>query len=155
MQDEAVRKLKQVLDAQRPSEIAASGPRQITVDVARTSLRKAIAFLKREGFAHLSTITGLEADASVELLYHFSAKGIMLTVHVTVPLADVSIPTITDIVPGASLYEREVHDLLGVKFEGHPNLQRLILPDDWPEGDYPLRKKAAVANDAKETASAP
>jgi NADH-quinone oxidoreductase subunit D len=48
--------------------------------------------------------------------------------------------TITDILPGANLYEREVFDLLGVVFEGHPNLKRLMLPDLWPQGDYPLRR---------------
>jgi len=45
------------------------------------------------------------------------------------------------LVPGAILYEREVHDLLGVVFDGHPDLSRLILPEDWPEDVYPLRKE--------------
>ena len=48
-------------------------------------------------------------------------------------------PTITDVIPGAVLYEREVHDLLGVEFEGHPDLSPLLLPDDWPREVHPLR----------------
>ena len=49
-------------------------------------------------------------------------------------------PTITDIIPGALLYEREIHDLFGVKFEGHPNLEPLILPEDWPRDVHPMCK---------------
>jgi NADH-quinone oxidoreductase subunit C len=51
---------------------------------------------------------------------------------------------VVSLLPGAVLYEREVHDLLGVVFDGHPSLERLILPDDWPEGVYPLRKDYKV-----------
>jgi len=60
---------------------------------------------------------------------------------VEVPVKQPVLPTITPIVPGAILYEREVHELLGVVFSGHPNLSPLILPEDWPEGVYPLRKE--------------
>jgi Ni,Fe-hydrogenase III component G len=52
-----------------------------------------------------------------------------------------NVPTITDLILGAVLYEREVHDMVGVTFEGHPDLSPLILPEGWPEGVYPLRKE--------------
>jgi formate hydrogenlyase subunit 5 len=42
--------------------------------------------------------------------------------------------------PAAEWIEREIQDLLGIRFDGHPNPKRLILADDWPEGVYPLRK---------------
>jgi NADH-quinone oxidoreductase subunit D len=50
------------------------------------------------------------------------------------------------LLPGASFHEREVADLFGVTFEGHPNPGRLVLPDDWPSGLYPLRKDANITN---------
>jgi len=65
------------------------------------------------------------------------------------PLKNDVIPTITDIIPGALLYEREIHDLFGVKFEGHPNLEPLILPDDWPADNYPLRKNRTQKGNRK------
>ena len=47
-------------------------------------------------------------------------------------------PTVTGVWPGADWFEREVYDLFGVQFEGHPNLVRILMPDDYP--DHPLRK---------------
>jgi NADH:ubiquinone oxidoreductase subunit C len=70
--------------------------------------------------------------------------GILLTVRVNLPLNDDEAPTITDVIHGALLYEREIHDLFGVKFEGHPNLEPLILPDDWPKDVYPLRRSGTT-----------
>jgi hypothetical protein len=53
---------------------------------------------------------------------------------------DPSIPSITEMIPGAGWAEREVFDLIGIAAEGHPDPRRLVLPDDWPEGLHPLRK---------------
>lgn len=95
--------------------------------------------VEKHGFRHLITITGLEANDSLELVYHLSRGGVILSVRVDVPEGKPVVPTITDVIPGAVLYEREVHDLLGVEFEGHPDLSPLLLPDDWPRGVHPLR----------------
>ncbi|RLI62527.1 MAG: hydrogenase large subunit, partial [Candidatus Asgardarchaeum californiense] len=51
------------------------------------------------------------------------------------------ISSITDIYPVADFYEREIMDLFGVEFEGHPKPRRFILPDNWPKNVYPLRKR--------------
>ncbi len=89
---------------------------------------------------HLSTITGYDNGREIEILYHFAVEGIALNVRAAVPKGDDRIDTITPVVPAAVLYEREVMDLLGVTMVGHPDARRLILPEDWPEGDYPLRR---------------
>jgi NADH-quinone oxidoreductase subunit D len=88
----------------------------------------------------ISTITGIDLGDAVELNYHFWCGKAEVTIRTRVPEPRPEIETITDIVPGAALYEREVFDLLGVKFLGHPDLERLILPESWPKGQYPLRK---------------
>jgi len=97
---------------------------------------------------NLSAITGLETEDGIELLYHLSKEDVLLTIRVRLPLNENVIPSITNHIPGATLYEQEIHDLLGVNFEGHPNLAPLILPDDWPKNDYPLRK-GRVAEETK------
>jgi NADH-quinone oxidoreductase subunit C len=65
-----------------------------------------------------------------------------LRVKVPVPGADARIPTVTDVWPGANWPEREVYDLFGITFEGHGDLRRVLMPEDW-EG-YPLRKDYPV-----------
>jgi NADH:ubiquinone oxidoreductase subunit C len=61
----------------------------------------------------------------------------MVTVRAFVPKGEPTIDSITDVVPGASLYEREIIDMFGVEFEGHPNPDKLLLPDDWEEDEAP------------------
>jgi NADH:ubiquinone oxidoreductase subunit C len=95
--------------------------------------------LKHVEDAKLSTITGTDLGNEIELNYHMACGG-TVTLKNRVPREKPVIRTITDILPGASLYEREVFDLLGVIFVGHPNLKRLMLPENWPKGEYPLRR---------------
>ena len=89
---------------------------------------------------HISTISARDTTANIEINYHFARPGVVVTVKTLVDRQSPAVRTITEVYPGATLYEREVHDILGVKFEGHPDPRRLVLPDDWPDGVYPLRK---------------
>jgi len=75
------------------------------------------------------------------VIYHIASKTALLSLKVPVPKEDPVLPTIVDLIPGAALYEREVHDLFGVDFEGNPDLSPVLLPDGWPDGVYPLRKE--------------
>ena len=65
-----------------------------------------------------------------------------LRIRAGVPGDDPVAPSLTDVYPGTNFYEREIYDLLGIRFEGHPDLTRILLPDDW-EG-HPLRKNTSV-----------
>ena len=88
-------------------------------------------------------ITGIDSDDCFEALYHFSndESGCFVTVKAFIRDREKpAIESITPFVPAAEWIEREIHDILGIDFLNHPNLRRLILADDWPEGVYPLRK---------------
>ncbi|MAB36599.1 MAG: NADH-quinone oxidoreductase subunit C [Actinobacteria bacterium] len=66
------------------------------------------------------------------------SKNLRKTIKVQVPDENLTIPSITDIYPGANFYEREVFDMFGIVFENHPELTRILMPDDWI--GHPLRK---------------
>ena len=114
--------------------------RRIFIAISYLCLREAITFLKNNGFSHLSAITGAQVNNDqIEILYHLDHNGNLLTLKVVLPLVENTIPTISDIITGALLYEREIHDLFGIQFSGHPALKKLILPDEWNEQSYPLK----------------
>ena len=88
--------------------------------------------------------TGIDAEDCFEILYHFSydQTGCVVTVKAFIrDRENPAIESITPFLPAAEWIEREIHDILGIDFKNHPNLRRLILADDWPEGVYPMRKK--------------
>lgn len=100
-------------------------------------------FLFEDLSLRFAIITGIDADDCFEVLYHYAndESGCFVTVKAFIRDRDKpAIESITPFVPGAEWIEREVHDILGIDFPNHPNLRRLILADDWPEGVYPLRK---------------
>tara|TARA_B100001059_G_scaffold112715_1_gene112950 strand:- start:1331 stop:1741 length:411 start_codon:yes stop_codon:yes gene_type:complete len=66
------------------------------------------------------------------------SKNLRKTIKVQVPDDNLTIHSITDIYPGANFYEREVFDMFGIVFENHPELTRILMPDDWI--GHPLRK---------------
>ena len=87
--------------------------------------------------------TVIDSDHYYEILYHFShdSSGVVFTVKAFIRDRDnPSVESIAQFIPGARWIEREMHDLVGVEFRNHPDMRRLILADDWPEGVYPLRK---------------
>ncbi len=141
-EEEIIKALSAHLGEGRVIEASVSRERRVFITISPEDLQGALRFLSEEqGFRHLSTITGVDAEDGIEVIYHLNDGKIALSLRVTVPKANPILPTIVDIIPGAVLYEREVHDLFGVVFEGHPNLSPLILPDGWPEGVWPLRKE--------------
>jgi len=93
------------------------------------------------GFKQLCTISGLDDGDTLAVIYHLArADGVVLNLKTRVPKANPVLQTITDIFPGSMSYERELEDLLGFKVEGLPEGKRYPLPDNWPAGQYPLRK---------------
>ena len=82
-------------------------------------------------------------NMGLEVLYHYSydETGCMVTLKAIIRDREKpAIESIAPFLPGAEWIEREIHDLLGIEFKNHPDMKHLILPDDWPEGVYPLRR---------------
>ena len=148
-----VRKMKDTI-GEEIVETKIPRPRRILIQVRKNAFKKAIQYLtQKANFTHISTITGIDVGDEIEAIYHLSRDGkIELSLKVRTPKDNPVLPTITDIIPGATLYEREVHDLLGVTFEGHPDLSPLVLPEGWPPDVYPLRKEWTIEKIEKEAA---
>lgn len=142
---EIVERLKSFLE-ENLVEVTIPRDRRIFSYIKKEVLREAVNYLVNVlRFKHISTITGVDLGGEIEVIYHLAYEGsIVLSLRFAVSKEKPNVPTITDIVPGAVLYEREVHDLLGVRFEGHPDLSPLMLPEEWPQGVYPLRKEHKI-----------
>lgn len=143
-----VRKLKE-WDAQAVAEVLAFRG-ETTVVVPREHLRRAAEYLAAEPslrFSFLSDITTVDRfpiEPRFEVNYHLLSIDRRDRIRLKVRLSgsDPVAPSVTSIWPTANWHERENFDLFGVRFEGHPGLRRILMPDDW-EG-YPLRKDYPV-----------
>ena len=150
---EVIERLRQRVGADNVSDVSIPRARRIFLRLPSSVLREAVRYLaQEEAFVHLSTISGVDVGDAIEVVYHLSrggadlpAKaGIELSLKVRLSRDEPSLPTLTDVIPGSVLYEREVHDLLGVVFEGHPDLSPLVLPEGWPAHVKPLRKEWTI-----------
>jgi membrane-bound hydrogenase subunit beta len=93
------------------------------------------------GINILLTITGLDQVETFGVIYHMAAPdGVVVNLKIRIPRDSASIRSITPRFPSADAYERELKDLLGIEVTGLPEGPRYPLPDNWPEGQYPLRK---------------
>jgi Ni,Fe-hydrogenase III large subunit/Ni,Fe-hydrogenase III component G len=117
-------------------------PNSTLVTVPSGALRDAITtLLDPDGEITVSTLSGVDLGDEIELNYHMRVDGTIATIRTCLPKADSRIQSIVDLVPGVAFFERENHDLLGVTFEGNSDLRRLVLPENWPDQNYPLRKE--------------
>ena len=117
-------------------------PQRIYIEFAPEDIPAAAKFAFEDLHCRFVTASGVDTPNAIEILYHFShdASGKMITLRTFIPdKNDPQIDSIAHIIKGTEWIEREIWELLGVNFKGHPNLKRLLLSEDWPEGKYPLR----------------
>ena len=98
------------------------------------------ALKEKEGFDRLGNLTAVDWKDRIEMVYHLynMEENVKLEVKAALDSAAPVIESATSLYPGAEFEEREVYDLMGVEFLGHPDLRRILMPDDYPA--HPLRK---------------
>ena len=98
------------------------------------------ALKEKEGFDRLGNLTAVDWKDHIEMVYHLynMEENVKLEVKAALDSAAPLIESATSLYPGAEFEEREVYDLMGVEFLGHPDLRRILMPDDYPA--HPLRK---------------
>jgi len=120
---------------------------ELTLTITPEAIRAAAATVKEAGYNFFEDMTAVDwfpSSPRFQLSYHILSHSYKeyIRLRVLVDGTDPAVETITTVWPAANYYEREVFDLFGIRFEGHPNLRRILMPDDW-EG-HPLRKDYPV-----------
>jgi NADH-quinone oxidoreductase subunit C len=120
---------------------------ELTLTIAAEEIRAAAAAVQAAGYNFFEDMTAVDWFPSAprfQLSYHILSHGFKEHIRLRVLLdeAEPSVESITPVWPSANYYEREVFDLFGIRFEGHPNLRRILMPDDWV--GHPLRKDYPV-----------
>jgi membrane-bound hydrogenase subunit beta len=121
--------------------IANPSPRRVFVKVEPQNLTAAAEVLRKDlGIWYLATISGVDEGDGFDLLYHFGPDTGSLTIRTRIPKDQPHIESLCPVYPGAILYERELQDMFGITVDHLPDPRPLVLPDDWPAGNFPLRK---------------
>jgi NADH-quinone oxidoreductase subunit C len=137
------------LDTGLPGAIVEANDRlnQLALYIDPARIAEVCRFLKEHGFVRLSSITAVDwfpAEPRFEVVYHLHSLERNERVRLKCRLEGENpvIDSLTDVWRGANWYEREVFDMFGIRFRNHPNLKRILMPEDW-EG-HPLRKDYPV-----------
>ncbi|MBQ9344520.1 MAG: NADH-quinone oxidoreductase subunit C [Kiritimatiellae bacterium] len=119
---------------------------QVWLRVNRDALHDVVARLVAIAFPHFVVIAATDVGDAIELPYIFRVLSgpeyaeVLVSVTAVLPKSDPSVDTITDLIPGALLSEREKQEMMGVKVNHIPDPRRMFLPEDFPEGVYPWRR---------------
>jgi NADH-quinone oxidoreductase subunit C len=120
---------------------------ELTLKIARQHIRATATLVQKSGYNFLEDVTCVDyypVEPRFQVIYHILSLGLKARVRLAVPVdsIDLDIDSIVPVWPSANFYEREVFDLFGIRFAGHPNLRRIMMPDEWQ--GHPLRKDYPV-----------
>lgn len=119
----------------------------VAVTVSRDKLGEVAQFLRDDPWmdfdyiVHVSSVDWPDDEERFEVVWEFYSirKRHRIRLKARVPESDCVVDSLTDLWKGADFMEREVYDMMGIRFRNHPDLRRILMPDDYTEG-YPLRK---------------
>lgn len=141
MQESVLEKLVEDLGP-KLKKVFKKSKRRVYLDVEPEHLLDVAGYiLKIEGVRYVIA-TGIDTPAGFEVLHHFDfdLHNMIVSVRVLADRDNPVLPSVATISKAAEWIEREMHDLLGINFENHPDMRRLILPEDWPDDVFPLRR---------------
>jgi Ni,Fe-hydrogenase III component G len=123
-------------------EVLDKSPKRVYIEIKPESIIQVASYIFKDLKARFNTASGVDTRYHIEILYHFFIEDINLLISLRVKLQKpkLEIDSLSTIFEGANWIEREIHEILGINFKGHPDLRKLLLPDDWPDGVYPLRR---------------
>ena len=131
------KKLKnKIIDIAQPRE------KRIYIRVEPEKTPEVVEYLFSKYRCKLCTATGIDIREGIEIIYHLAKedRNMVINVKTLIPYSKLEIESIGKKIKAFRWIEREINEMLGVTFRGHPDMRRLILADSFPEGKYPLRK---------------
>ena len=124
--------------------VTVKNSQRVYIDIDPAKIREVATYLWRDRGARYTIATAIDNRTSFEVLHHLSLDregGAMVSLRSILDRDKPSMPSLAAEIKAASWIEREMNELMGIEFVGHPDMRRLLLSSDhWPDGVYPLRK---------------
>ena len=117
-------------------------PTRVYIEIKPEAITKVAPYIFRNLGARFNIASGVDCRYHMEIIYHFTFEEINLLISFRVKLdkkKPLEIDSLAPMIEAANWIEREIREMLGIEFRGHPDPRRLLLSDDWPEGVHPLR----------------
>ena len=117
-------------------------PRRVYLDVEPSQVLDVTEYIFNIDGVRFAIATGIDTPAGFEVIYHFDfdKHNMVASVRVLADHENPTLPSVATISKSVEWIEREMHDLLGINFEDHPDMRRLLLPEEWPDDVFPLRR---------------
>ena len=136
--------LKKIKDkfSKKILKVYEKSPRRAYIDLKPKDIPASASFIFKDLKARFATASGVDTRKHIEILYHFVFDRLdkIISLRTRLDRKKPEIESLTSIIKGTEWIEREIHELFGVNFRNHPNLKRLLMPEDWPENKCPLRR---------------
>ena len=126
-------------------EVPENQPNRVDVFIEADDLLKSVSALKKNDWGYLITISaydtvGADDEPLIGMAYHFAEEQVICSIRFFLPHSQRVIQSICPIIPSATIYERECMEMYGIDIQNTADRSKLLLPDDWPDGIYPMLK---------------
>jgi NADH-quinone oxidoreductase subunit C len=124
-------------------EIASKNERRMIITIRSESIIRVAHYLYKTAGFRFIIASALQTKRGFEIHYHFSKDdvGLILNIHVVLDKNNPQIESLSNMFNASNWIEREMHELFGINFLNHPNLEKLLSEGNWAEGVYPFRKE--------------
>jgi NADH-quinone oxidoreductase subunit C len=124
-------------------EVVKKSQKRAVITIKPEAILKIAEYLYRTAGFRFIIASALHTKRGFEIHYHFSldAIGLILNIHVILDKENPQIESLSNMFNASNWIEREMHEILGINFLNHPNLEKLISEGNWAEGVYPYRKE--------------
>lgn len=150
--DDTITRIKQEL-GEHVLKIERKSDCRVYIDFEPVAVREASGLMLEALGARFQIATGVDTREGIELMYHWALdeENFVITLRTLADHAKPELDSIATLCVAAEWIEREIWELLGIHFRGHPDMRHLLLADDWPQDNFPLRRNHPAPSDGEVT----